>query len=43
MSDLPTQLGPYRVVREIGRGGMCVVYLARDQRLDRDVLIKCRG
>ncbi len=33
-------IGPYIVSREIGRGGMGVVYLARDSRLDRDVAIK---
>ena len=33
-------VGPYRVEREIGRGGMGVVYLAVDTRLDRDVAIK---
>ena len=30
----------YRVEREIGRGGMASVYLARDLRHDRDVAIK---
>ena len=33
-------IGPYQVLREIGRGGMGVVYLARDSRLERDVAIK---
>ena len=32
--------GQYSVEREIGRGGMGVVYLARDTRLDRYVAIK---
>ncbi|NOZ73422.1 MAG: protein kinase [Chloroflexi bacterium] len=33
-------LGPYRIEREIGRGGMAIVYLAHHQRLDRMVALK---
>src|ERR1043165_9213790 len=33
-------IGPYEVQRELGRGGMGEVYLARDTRLDRSVAIK---
>jgi serine/threonine-protein kinase len=35
-----TQLGPYRIERLIGAGGMGEVYRARDAKLERDVAIK---
>ncbi len=36
----PDTVGPYTIQREIGRGGMGVVYLGHDPRLDRNVAIK---
>ena len=37
---MPQHAGNFEVVQEIGRGGMAVVYLARQHGLDREVALK---
>ena len=38
--SVPTQLGDFRLVREVGRGGMGIVYEAVQQSLGRKVAVK---
>lgn len=38
--QIPTKIGPYVIIRPIGKGGMGEVYLAKDPICDRDVALK---
>ena len=40
MATVFNRIGPYEVIQEIGRGGMAVVFLARDTRTDSRVALK---
>ncbi len=40
MTTIFNRLGPYEIVREIGRGGMAIVFLARDTRTSQEVALK---
>ncbi len=40
MTTVFNRLGPYEITREIGRGGMAVVFLAIDTRTSRQVALK---
>ncbi len=39
-TDLGREIGPYRIISQLGAGGMAEVYLAQDTRLNRLVALK---
>lgn len=39
-SMTPEKIGQYTIIKELGRGGMATVYLAKDPRFDREVALK---
>src|SRR5262249_54386493 len=41
--DIPTRIDEFQIVRELGRGGMGVIYLARDLILEREAALKVLG
>jgi eukaryotic-like serine/threonine-protein kinase len=40
MANVPTNIGPYRIIQAIGHGGMGSLYLAWDEKLERHIVIK---
>ena len=40
MTTVFKQVGPYEILRQIGHGGMAVVFLALDTRVNRQVALK---
>ena len=43
MAEMGTVVGRFEIIRELGRGGMAVVYLARQTELDRGSFAFCFG